>query len=269
VTVDSHSPLPQDLLRRLTGTTADAPLSAFDAIASASREIEGFRPLCDCLEWRLADAYWQQAGVIPFVRNDVPYLINNTGRLSENAAALTLAALIDANLPPREPLTMLELGAGTGLFARYFLDAFATQCKTAGSDFYDRLVYVVSDRFERTVTTWAANGVFAEHQGHVALTVCEAEDPAEARLPGPPFAVFCNYLLDVLPAKIARRAPEGLEELCVRTHLAGGDERSCWRRPLPPRTSRDCFRFGRTWISRRRSGLGSPTRASSASLRPW
>ena len=212
MSVDSPSPLPQDVLRRLTGTTADAPLSAFDAIASESREIEGFRPLSDCLEWRLADAYWQQAGVIPFVRNDVPYLVNNTGRLSENAA--------------------LELGAGTGLYARYFLDAFAAHCKTAGCDFYDRLIYVVSDRFERTVASWEANGIFAEHEGHVALRVCEAEEPArlilagggEARLPGAPFAVFFNYLLDVLPAKIARRAAEGLEELCVRTHLAGGTE---------------------------------------------
>ena len=232
MSVDSPSPLPQDVLRRLTGTTADSALSAFDTIAGEPREIEGFRPLSDCLEWRLADAYWRQAGVIPFVRNDVPYLVNNTGRLSENAAALTLSALSEADLPPGVPLTLLEIGAGTGLHARYFLDAFAAQCRAAGCNFYDRLIYVVSDRFERTVLSWEENGVFAEHRDRVALRVCEAEEPArlflpgggEARLPTAPFAVFCNYLLDVLPAKVARCAPDGLEELCVRTHLAGGTD---------------------------------------------
>jgi tetratricopeptide (TPR) repeat protein len=34
--------------------------------------------------------------------------------------------------------------------------------------------------------------------------------------------VFCNYLLDVLPSTIARRSATGLEQLCVRTHVAGG-----------------------------------------------
>ena len=205
-------------------------MEALRNVATEPTEIEGFRPLGQCLEWRLADAYWDGAGVIPFVRNDVPYLVNNTGRLSQNAAALVFAALNEVRPSLPERIVILELGAGTGLHARYFLDAFAAECHEEKSDLYQRLTYVVSDRFERTVLEWQRDGLFAEHEEHVALRICDASSPSELSLPGGisppplgmPVVVFCNYLLDVLPSTIARRSATGLEQLCIRTHVAGG-----------------------------------------------
>jgi tetratricopeptide (TPR) repeat protein len=224
------SPSPQEVLRRLAGPPGRSALDALRHVATEPTEIEGFRPLGESLEWRLADAYWDRAGVIPFVRNDVPYLVNNTGRLSENAAALIFAALneIHDSLPGQ--IVVLELGAGTGLHARYFLDAFAAECRKNGSDLYDRLTYVVTDRFERTVIGWQRAGLFAGHEDHVALRICDASSPSEQSLPsgapatalGAPLIAFCNYLLDVLPSRIVRRSATGIEQLCVRTHLAGG-----------------------------------------------
>ncbi len=231
-TAPNRSPasLPQALLRRLAGSAEISALDALGSVATEQTEIEDFRPLGESLEWRLADVYWSQAGLLPFVRNDVPYLVNNTGRLSENAAALVFASFDErgASLPDR--LVLLELGAGTGLHARYFLDAFQALCRREARDYYDRLVYVVSDRFERTVSRWQEDGMFADHEGHVLPRVCDARTPHDLRLPtseatpapGAPLVVFCNYLLDVLPSMIARRAPAGFERLCVRTHLAGG-----------------------------------------------
>jgi tetratricopeptide (TPR) repeat protein len=224
------SPLPQEVLRGLTGDRGKSPAEALAQVATEPTEIEDFRPLGEGLEWRLAEAYWDQAGVLPFVRNDVPYLVNNSGRLSANAAALVLAALAEAPAPLPERIVMLELGAGVGLFARHFLDAFAAECRRANSNLYDRLTYVVSDRCERTVAGWQRDGVFAEHGAHVLPCVGDAMAPAALRspgggavaLPGAPWVVFCNYLLDVLPCTIARRTAAGLEQLCVRSHLAGG-----------------------------------------------
>lgn len=221
---------PREVLHRLAGKVGASATEALRNVTTEPTELEDFRPLADCLEWRLADAYWASAGALPFVRNDVPYLVNNTGRLSENAAALVFAACeeLQASLPER--LTVLELGAGTGLHARFFLDAFQAKCREDGRDFYDRLLYVVSDRADRTVAGWQRDGVFAEHEGHVALRLCDATDPGTLSLPGgapapslpAPLFVFCNYLLDVLPSVIARRTADGLEQLCVRTHLTGG-----------------------------------------------
>jgi tetratricopeptide (TPR) repeat protein len=224
------SPAPQELLYRLAGAEGKSALDALRDVATEPTEIEGFRPLGESLEWRLADAYWDREGVIPFVRNDVPYLVNNTGRLSENAAALVFAALNESlpSLPAR--LAFLELGAGSGLHARYFLDAFAAECRKNGSDLYDRLIYVVSDRFERTVLGWQRDGLFAGHEAHVSMCLCDASSPSKLSLfggvsapaLGSPVVVFCNYLLDVLPSRIVRRSSAGLEQLCVGTHLTGG-----------------------------------------------
>ncbi|HEX7500219.1 MAG TPA: tetratricopeptide repeat protein, partial [Polyangia bacterium] len=90
--------------------------------------------------------------------------------------------------------------------------------------------YIVSDRFERTVLGWKRDGLFAGHEDHVALRICDAISPTALSEPGgtsspplgAPVVVFCNYLLDVLPSTIARRSATGLEQLCVRAHLAGG-----------------------------------------------
>jgi tetratricopeptide (TPR) repeat protein len=226
----SEAQAPLEILHRLLGAQGRAALDAIANVVPSPTEIEGFRPLGECLEWRLADVYWDHAGIIPFVRNDVPYLVNNSGRLSEQAAALIFAALeeLRPSLPPR--IVMLELGAGSGLFARYFLDAFAAQARKGGSDLYDRLTYLVTDRFERTVAGWQRDGVFLGHEAHVLLRTCDASAPdALSRLRGDgalsaaPMVAFCNYLLDVLPSRIVRRSPAGLEELCVRSHFPASE----------------------------------------------
>ena len=38
--------------------------------------------------------------------------------------------------------TVLELGIGIGLFARFFLDRFRELCACSGKDYYERLCYV-------------------------------------------------------------------------------------------------------------------------------
>jgi tetratricopeptide (TPR) repeat protein len=122
---------------------------------------------------------------------------------------------------------VLELGAGLGLFARYFLDAFRTLCEQEATDFYQRLTYFVTDEATRSVEHWQQVGLFANHASHVVLGVCNASAPQQvtsltghshcvARLQ----AVLCNYILDVLPASNIELAATGAQELCVRTHLS-------------------------------------------------
>lgn len=207
--------------------------------SAPSREVQGFRPLTETLEWELADLHWAQAGLRPFVEQQVPHLVTSSGRLSQQAAAVLHASC--RARPGEGPITVLELGAGTGLFARYLLDAFRDLCAAGGDDFYDRLRYVVTDRSARTVAQWAEHGLFAEHGAHVEAGVCDALAPGrlvagdgERPLSGLR-AVFCNYLLDTLPARLLRRGAGGVEELRVRTNLAADAEtaRAYGAPPLP------------------------------------
>ncbi len=193
---------------------------------SATRFVlEEFRPLTQSLGWRLADLFWAEAGVRPFIENEVPFVVTSNGRLSDDAAAVLLANCADSRSDG--PVVVLELGAGTGLFARYFLDAVRATCAETGADVYERLLYVVSDRSARTVEQWSEVRLFDDHAPHVVRAVCDALRPSEihpadgTRLPAVPLrAVICNYSLDVLPAAVVRRGPGGCEELSVRTSLA-------------------------------------------------
>jgi tetratricopeptide (TPR) repeat protein len=177
--------------------------------------IEDYRPMAESLEWQLSSLHWVRHGILPFTEDRVPYLVNNNGWLSENSAALLFVNCQEA--APREgPIAVLELGAGTGLFARYFLDEFQRLCERESRDFYQRLSYYVTDRSPRTVEQWQERGIFREHADHAIACVCDATSVRET-VAGPIRAAFCNYVLDVLPSAIVRRTQQGWEQIAIRT----------------------------------------------------
>ena len=101
----------------------------------------------------------------------------------------------------------------------YFLDSFRAICEREHQDYYDRLTYVVTDGSQATIEHWRERDVFAAHPGRVVMQVCDAARLFPDRAT-PVQAIFCNYILDVLPTAIVRRGAGGtVEQLCLRTHL--------------------------------------------------
>jgi hypothetical protein len=91
------------------------------AKAQTSRAvIQQFVALADSLEWRLGQEYLRQRGNKAFLSDasPVPFVINNDGTLSRNAAEVFFASLVDAEQkgPLPEEVFVLELGIGVGLF---------------------------------------------------------------------------------------------------------------------------------------------------------
>jgi tetratricopeptide (TPR) repeat protein len=218
---DARVPVPlREWTARVRWTEEAAPVDqTLGEVVMPARVLEEFRPLSEALEWRLANLYWRRAGALPFAENEVPFLVNNSGRLSESAARVLLANCLEA-ADDGGRIVVLEYGAGSGLFALLLLNTFRRLCADSGRDFYQRLEYVVTDVSPATVRQWQERRLFADHEGHVVCAVADADGPAFP-VAGPVRAVFCNYLLDVLPAAIVRRAEDGaVEQLCVRTHLA-------------------------------------------------
>ncbi|MBI3409195.1 MAG: tetratricopeptide repeat protein [Planctomycetes bacterium] len=202
--------------------------------AQSSRDVvQDFVPLAESLEWELGQEYLKERGNKAFISDasPVPFVINNDGTLSRNAATVFFESLLAADkagtLEPE--IFVLELGIGVGLFARYFLDHFRELCLKNQKDFYDRFTYVAADRSERMLLDVLRHGVLAHHPGHYRVRMVDALEPQD-RLPGDacflnhsgkPFrAVFLNYLLDCLPAAVLEIDGDSVKQLHVRTCVA-------------------------------------------------
>ena len=208
---------------------AAARIGVEPSATAAPLVIQEFRPLFSSLESELAQVYWQQVGVQAFAGNEVPFIINNDGRLSQAAAEVAFENCLEND--HQGPIHFLELGAGSGLFARFFLDSFRELCRRHSTDFYERLTYFVTDMSRRTVEQWQELGQFDEHRMHVVLAMADAVQCEKlCKLDGSEYAlrdltgVFTNYVLDVLPATVIRAQAGVAEQLCVRTHLADEGE---------------------------------------------
>jgi tetratricopeptide (TPR) repeat protein len=202
--------------------------------AQSGREvIQDFVPLAESLEWELGQQYFRERGSKAFTSDamPVPFVINNDGTLSRNAAEVFFASLAEADKEGtlEEQIFVLELGIGVGLFARFFLDCFQELCTKHKKNYYHRLCYVAGDRSERMLLDVLRHGVFGNHPGRYCVCNVDAMKPQET-LPGDirlrnakdkPFrAVFLNYLLDCLPAAVLDLNGEQTKQLCVRTCIA-------------------------------------------------
>jgi tetratricopeptide (TPR) repeat protein len=208
-----------EVARSVRGST-----TAESGEAAGSRLLlEGFCPLAESLEVRLAESLWQTEGALPFVAGSVPFVVNNSG-WSPAAAAQVLFACCREERDTTGPIAVLELGAGVGLFARQLLDAFAELCQREHSDYYQRLIYFVTDSSRRTLQVWQECHLFADHGARVLPALADARQPTRlTTLGGAPVllpnlrAVFCNYLLDNLPAAVVREQEGIIQQLMVQT----------------------------------------------------
>lgn len=196
-----------------------------DVLKSVKRSrilVEDLTTVSKSMGWRLGGQHWATAGTSAFSGGQVPYTITNDGHLSARAAALLLhhCRLYE----PTGLIKVIELGAGTGLFAKFFLDEFKTLCGKSDQTYYDRLAYVVTDFSATSVEDWQRHDVFHDHPDVVLFEQCDATDTNSLQrvfdLRGrPPTTVIANYILDVLPIHILRRSGAGFEELHVQTFV--------------------------------------------------
>ncbi len=212
--------------------------------------VQEFTPLAQSLEWELGQQYLRERGNKAFISDasPVPFVVNNDGSLSKNAAEVFFASLLAADQAGtlEDDIYVLELGIGVGLFARFFLDHIQELSHQHKKDYYYRLCYVAADKSERMLTDVLKHGVLANHPGRVRVRPVDAMKPGTALpydacfagRPGKPFrAVFLNYLLDCLPAAVlefggGESTPgpfgpglspgkkEEVRQLCVRTCVA-------------------------------------------------
>jgi tetratricopeptide (TPR) repeat protein len=205
-------------------------LSKLNAVLSAPRPIgatlQDYALAHECVDWQLSRRFWEERGPAAFLSGDVPYVVTNDGHLAGNAVAVLLASCDEAagNGTLEDSINLLELGAGSGLFAKQFLDQLRASDAVNAELVYDRLTYWVTDGSDAMIVAIQDHGLLADHKDHITCLPARAPGIAamlgDAAPTGHFRAVYTNYLLDSLPFTILSLLDDQVHELRLRTSIA-------------------------------------------------
>jgi len=174
------------------------------------------------LIWKLQRAYFTERGVEAWRQGEVPHYVTSNPTIANCYAEIVLAFWRDRQrlAPPQDradqPLTICELGGGSGRFAFYFLQRLALLCDRAGVR-PDCFRYVLTDIAESNLDFWRRHPrlqpFFAAKQLDIAQF--DLTQPAELalRVGGDriglhglrqPLVTIANYVFDGVPQDLFR-----------------------------------------------------------------
>lgn len=84
--------------------------------------LQNFVPYPESFKWRIHHEYYQRRGAKAWLNREVPYQITSNSQAAQQHVKI-LRAILSARTS-REPITILEVGAGLGAFAIRFLAIF-------------------------------------------------------------------------------------------------------------------------------------------------
>ena len=181
--------------------------------------IETARPFGSSLIWQLQHAYYATRGVEAWRHGEVPHYVTSNPSIADSYAEIVLAFWRDRQrLAPHdsEPLTILELGAGSGRFAFHFLRRLGALCAEAGVPPH-AFRYVLSDAADANLDFWRHHPGFESPfaDGRLDLARVDLTQPESLALqmsgapigPGSlrhPLVVIANYVFDSIPQDLFR-----------------------------------------------------------------
>src|SRR5579872_2598187 len=176
--------------------------------------IEKDVPLSGSMIWDRQREFYVERGMKAWNEDRVPNYITNNPFIAEVYAGIVFAFLRDCNgdtygsSPVKNPLRIVELGAGTGKFAYLFLRSLIARLQECGID-PSAIRYSMTDCSPDVITGWEANAYLAPYvkmgvlefklleagaQGLISTPAAAADDSGHG-----PVVVIANYVLDSLP----------------------------------------------------------------------
>lgn len=170
--------------------------------------------------WQLQQDYFVQKGIDAWRLHEVPnYIVSNpvfAGRYAEMVwAFLEDRIRLEGKLPA--PVTICELGAGSGEFAFHFIRQLIQLCENAQQDIPATFRYVLTDFADSTLSflkshprfrSWIGKGIMDVARFDVLKdTQMTLQVSGETIAPGclkSPLVVIANYLFDSIPQDLVR-----------------------------------------------------------------
>jgi hypothetical protein len=160
-------------------------LSAPDANPERHVYLHEFQPYRDCLIWDFNRLFWSHLGdweaasgkgfeeALPAGSSDA----NHPQAVADSARKFwTLCQELDTKKQLPAEITGLEIGVGTGARAASWLDAFKALNVDAGTDYYERMQFILGD-YSPVSLERAHAAVSERHAGHVTGVPLDALNP--------------------------------------------------------------------------------------------
>ncbi|MGO4711444.1 tetratricopeptide repeat protein [Bradyrhizobium sp. 2TAF24] len=175
--------------------------------------LEKRAPFSQSLIWQLQQRYFAERGVDAWRQGEVPHYVTSNPTIANAYAEMALAFWRDRQrlAPQSGPLTICELGAGSGRFAFYFLRRLESLCAEAGVP-PQAFRYVLTDAADANLAFWRSHPCFEPFfaDGRLDLAPFDVTVPGTLALqvsgevcgPGSlahPLLVVANYLFDSVP----------------------------------------------------------------------
>jgi hypothetical protein len=178
-------------------------------VAEPKTLIEAARPFSDSSLWKYQRDFYDAASLAAWSTGTVPHRLTTSPLLACDVARTLVAYFDDRRdeIDPSEPVYVVELGAGSGGFARGFLAQWFGKHRPHPQPVH----YVLTDYAQSNVDGFAENSDFskAAAAGHLSFARFDCTQPAPLQLhdgrrlldtpPKNPLIVVANYLFDTLP----------------------------------------------------------------------
>jgi tetratricopeptide (TPR) repeat protein len=185
-------------------------------LGESSYLLEKCQVFSNSLLWELQQRYFTLMGVEAWRQTKVPHYITSNPTVANSYAEIVFACWRDQNqlTYSSEPLSICELGAGSGRFAFHFLKRLTRLCEQAGLA-PTSFRYVLTDLAESNLDFWRRHPRFQTffESGllDIALFDINQSDQLNLQLSGEtissgslkrPLVVVANYAFDSIPQEL-------------------------------------------------------------------
>lgn len=165
------------------------------------------------LLWEMQRDYFASMGVEAWRQGDVPHYVTSNPTMANSYAEIVFAFLRDQErlTAVDEPLTIAELGAGSGRFAFHFLTRLRLLCEQANLPM-TAFRFILTDFTQRNLDFWQAHPSFQPYfeSGVLDCALFDATQSKTIRLQRcgetitprslrRPLVEIANYLFDTIP----------------------------------------------------------------------
>lgn len=195
--------------------------------------------LSESLLWDMQEQFYREAGINAWQQN-VPSFITNSAYIAESYAEMVMAFVEDyfEHLDLSEPLTIIELGTGTGRFSHHMLKELESKLSSFSKYESVRIRYIMSDFTDSNPSFWEQHERLAPfvEKGMLDFAVFNPlmsdsmtlRVSGEALSPGSlknPVIAIANYFFDSIKQDVFRVESKVLKEglVTLERNLEGVD----------------------------------------------